>query len=120
MPTPDGQILTAILQYLAAKHVMAFRMNTLAMPTPDGKRFIKAGVKGMADILAFPQIKKRSLGERTGEDYATITRTIPLWIEVKAAKGTQSEFQKSFQRKVEDEDHLYIIARGIEDVERYL
>ena len=102
MPTPEGQVLSAILQFLAAKHVLAFRMNTLAMPTADGKRFIKAGVKGMADVLAFPPNKP------------------VLWIEAKAPKGVQSEFQSSFQERVEAEGHSYVLARCIEDVERFL
>jgi len=45
---------------------------------------------------------------------------VPLWIECKAAKGKQSELQKSFQEQVEREGHRYIVARSIEDVEQAL
>jgi hypothetical protein len=99
--TPEGALLKAVLQYLSARHILAFRMNTLAMPTADGKRFIKAGVPGMADVLAFPQVN----------GYPGI-----CWIEVKAEKGKQSPLQRSFQEQVEREGHRYILARSVDDV----
>jgi hypothetical protein len=128
MSTPEGAVLKAILQYLAARHVLAFRMNTLAMPTADGRRFIKAGVPGMADVLAFPTPEKcPTCHDNLGcyDDFGEAVScgqllTIPLWIEAKAVKGKQSELQKSFQAQVEAEGHRYIIARSIEDVEAVL
>jgi hypothetical protein len=39
---------------------------------------------------------------------------------MKTDKGKQSPFQKSFQEQVEDEGHMYIVARSIEDVEEAL
>ena len=112
MPTPEGQILTAILQYLAAKHIFAMRMNTGAVASEykGKKRFVRFGTPGCADILAFKTVHIGIVN----------IYTVPVWIEAKTAKGKQSELQKSFQWKVESEGHLYIIARGIEDVERYL
>jgi hypothetical protein len=124
LPKPDSpkekQILAAILQFLAAKHILAFRMNVLAMPTGDGKRFIKAGVPGMADVLAF---KVRRTGWLTNPaiegDYAKEI-IIPLWIEAKTEKGKQSDLQRSFQLLVESYGHRYVICRGVEDVENTL
>jgi hypothetical protein len=113
MSTPEGAVLKAILGYLAARHILAYRMNTLAMPTADGKRFIKAGVPGMADILAFPNYIEPVA--RKGFQF-----TVPTWIEVKSATGKQSDLQKSFQAQVEAEGHKYILARSIEDVEAAL
>jgi len=43
-----------------------------------------------------------------------------LWIECKTPKGKQSEAQKSFQIQVEEQNHTYIVARSIEDVEKWL
>ena len=88
-------------------------MNTGAVASEykGKKRFMRFGTPGCADILAF-----RQCGYHRGYD---ISQWV-YWIEVKTAKGKQSELQKSFQQKVESEGHLYIIARGIEDVERYL
>jgi hypothetical protein len=119
--TPEGAVLKAVLQYLAARHVLAFRMSTLAMPTPDGKRFIKAGVPGMADVLAFPHKEVRFGPCADRASSIKLGETIePFWIECKAAKGKQSELQKSFQAQVEREGHRYIIARSVEDVEAAL
>ena len=41
-----------------------------------------------------------------------------VWIEVKTDRGVQSEYQKKFQRDIEKHGGTYILARGIEDVER--
>ena len=50
--TPEGLILDSIMDWLAAKHILAFRMPVGgAKVNADYMRF---GVKGMADILAFP------------------------------------------------------------------
>ena len=107
--TPEGFIQDLILDWLAAKHILAFRMNTGAMKID--KRYVKFGVKGMADILAFPTYYECS----TPWEY-----TIPLWIEVKSEKGKQSAEQKSFQDQVEEAGHHYVVARSIEDVEAAL
>jgi len=95
----ESQTQRLILDWLAAKRILAFRMNSGAVKTD--KRFFRFGVAGMADILAFP------------EEWQAIT---PTWIEVKAAKGRQSEFQKSFQRQVEEAGHRYILAKSVDDV----
>lgn len=39
-------------------------------------------------------------------------------IEVKTPKGVQSEKQRRFQRKLEAAGGEYVLARGVEDVER--
>jgi hypothetical protein len=107
----ESEIQKAILDYLAARHILAFRMQTGASVSEyKGKtRMVRYGTPGMADILAFPM---RITWENEG--------VIPLWLEVKADNGKQSEMQKSFQAQVEDEGHVYAIVRSIEDVERIL
>ena len=94
------------------KGILAFRMNTGAVHSEyKGKsRFMRFGVPGMADILAF--IPTYLDGTLVGET--------PIWIEVKAPKGVQSELQKSFQKQVEDHGHRYAICRSVEDVEELL
>lgn len=103
-------MLRSILDYLAAKRILAFRMNTGAMKID--KRFLRFGVPGMADIIAFPQ--KRFHIQHHDE------WTRVLWIECKAGKGMQSELQKSFQEQVEEAGHAYLIAKSIDDVEAAL
>ena len=101
----------AILEYLAAQHILAFRMQVggFASEYKGKQRFMRVGAPGMADILAFPQ--------EFASEHGYIC---PLWIEVKSASGKQSELQKSFQAQVEAEGHKYIVARSIEDVEAAL
>jgi hypothetical protein len=93
----ERDIQKLIMDYLAAEHILAFRMNVGAMKID--KRFIQYGVLGMADILSFPL---------TG---------VPLWIEVKAEKGKQSPAQKSFRDQVEEYGHHYLLARSLDDVQ---
>ena len=99
----EAQIQKAIMDWLQAKGILAFRMNTGAVHSEyKGKsRFMRFGVLGMADLVAFPM---RGIYPRV------------VWIEVKAPKGVQSELQKSFQKQVEDHGHRYILARSLEDV----
>jgi hypothetical protein len=98
--TPEGQILKAVLDYLAARHILAFRMNTGSLKDSRGIP-VRFGTPGMADVLAFPQVN----------GYPDI-----CWIECKAAKGKQSPLQRSFQEQVEKEGHRYVVARSIEDL----
>ena len=48
---------------------------------------------------------------------ARCAKIIPTWIETKSPNGKQSEFQKSFQKQVEDEGHMYILAKTLEAVQ---
>jgi hypothetical protein len=112
--TPEGALQSCILDWLAAKRVLAFRQNTGAVKTE--KRFFRFGVPGMADILAFHNRIICTCPEH--EECDVFIQ--PVWIEVKAPKGKQSELQKSFQQQVEAEGHRYILARSVEDVEEAL
>jgi heterodisulfide reductase subunit C len=123
--TLEGMVLKAVMDYLPARHILAFRMNTGTMAGEHkGKKwFVKFGVPGMADILAFqdqwycPEC-----------DWSTTRCTcewsraalVPLWIEVKSEKGKQSDLQKSFQEQVESHGHRYVVVRSVEDVEAAL
>jgi hypothetical protein len=100
----ESAIQKQILEYLSAERILAFRMNSGAMSGEyNGKtRFMRFGVVGMADVLAFARNDKFCIW--------------PTWIEVKTLTGRQSEFQKSFQAQVEAEGHTYILARSVDDV----
>lgn len=101
--TPEGSILRTVLDWLVAERILAFRMNTGAAKI-DG-RFMRFGTPGMADIVAYP---------------TSCAVPAVIWVECKAAKGKQSELQKSFQKLVEGAGHVYIIARSVDDVEKWL
>ena len=113
----ESWVQTAIMEYLSAKHILAFRMNTGAMKMD--KRFVRFGVPGMADILAFP-VQSFSYEIEVSSRKRTMSYTVPTWIECKATKGVQSDLQKSFQKHVEEHGHRYVVARSIEDVENFL
>ena len=111
--TPEGAILKSCLDYLAAKHILAFRMNTGAMAAEHNgkKRFMRFGTPGMADILAFPKRWIDQFHVHGHWEYE-----LPCWIECKTETGRQSELQKSFQKQVEENGHRYLIARGVDDL----
>ncbi len=103
----EAQIQRQILDWLAAKGILAFRMQSGAtLSSYKGKqRMVRYGVPGMADILSFPCFH--------GENRI-------VWIEVKAAKGKQSDLQQSFQRQVENHYQRYVLAYSLEDVQKAL
>jgi hypothetical protein len=112
----ESDIQRQILDYLAAKRIMAFRMNTGMMRGEHkGKAWaVRFGTPGMADVLAFPKLV--GFFQHSANSGLYNECTIPYWIEVKAPKGKQSELQKSFQAQVEAEGHKYVLARSIDEV----
>lgn len=42
---------------------------------------------------------------------------LTVYIEVKTPRGVQSEYQKIFQQNIESYGGIYILARGLEDVQ---
>ena len=111
--TPEASVQRAVMDLLAAERIFAIRMNTGAFK--DGKRFVRFGLKGMADILAFPQAK-----HQVGPNGSPWWLPHPLWLEIKAPTGKQSPEQKSFQEQVEAQGHSYLVARSSDDVLAWL
>jgi hypothetical protein len=112
----ESHIQKAILEYLAARHIFALRMQTGASISEYGgkKRMIRYGVAGCADILAFPRFGLLSGNLRNDGLSGGIPE--PVWLEVKSDTGKQSELQRSFQEQVEREGHRYFVVRSIDDV----
>ena len=102
----ESEIQRAILDYLAAKHILAFRMQVGAVKADT--RFFRFGTPGMADVLAFPWYQGTC---KCGTLHHQIH---PTWIELKTATGKQSELQKSFERQVTEQGHRYIVARSVD------
>jgi hypothetical protein len=94
-PVKEADVLRGCLDVLAALRILAFRVNVGVVKIQE--RFVRFGVVGMADIISFP-------------------RGVVLWIECKAPKGKQSQFQKSFEAQVRAHGHRYLIARDAQDV----
>lgn len=96
----EHEIQNEILVYVTQlPNTFAFRMNTGA--TKVGDRFVSFGLKGQPDIFAI--ISGRFVG-----------------IEVKAAKGRQSEAQKNWEENCTQAGGLYVLARSVEDVQNFL
>jgi hypothetical protein len=89
----------SILQYLAWRHIFAWRINSGATPieAPGGRRFVRFGVLGSPDIIAVKD------GQFIG-------------IEVKAKGKKLRDSQVEFKDKLEAAGGVYIIAYDIEDV----
>lgn len=100
----ESDTLKAILQYLASRHLLAFRMQSGALMNPRG-RPVRFGTPGMADIIVFPKYKNF---------------TESWFIEVKSGNGKQSELQRCFERQVKEYGLQYFVARSIDDVKRRL
>ena len=115
----ESQIQRAILDWLAAKHILAFRMNSGALRNPAGKP-ITFGVPGMADILAFPHVNLRVLCSAFEGKWHQAEIVQPTWIECKAPTERQSALQASFEAQVVGEGHRYVLARSVSDVEAAL
>lgn len=109
----EKDVQKAILDWLAAKRILAFRMNT-GVADYNGRK-VAFGVPGMADIVAFPPLMVNYGCEACNTIY-TSPMYRPYWFEVKAPKGKQSELQRSFQEQVESHGHRYILAKSLDDV----
>lgn len=108
----EAEISRSIMDYLAAEHVFAIRMNsgTQIVESQGKKRAIHMHAPGTADILAFVRVNKQHSKE------SQFWPTKAVWLEVKTEKGKQSSVQKSFQEQVESEGHKYVVVRSIDDV----
>lgn len=120
--TPESQVLKAVMDYLAAERIFSLRMNTGAIVSEyKGKqRFMRFGVPGQADVLAFPKGEYLHSFDPHTTSWDVFRYVSPLWLEVKAENGKQSALQKSFQAQVEAEGHRYAVVRSVQDLKQAL
>lgn len=99
MSTPEGEVVRAILDYLAIRQIVAWRNNTTGMYDEKRKAYrTNAGRNGVADIIGcLPDGRF-------------------LAIECKAGKGELSPAQAEFQRDIIRAGGLHIVAYRVEDV----
>lgn len=100
----ERQVLRQITDYLTAKRIFWFRLNTGMAVLGDKKRVFRAHSlgPGAADILALPADKR------------------PLWIECKNERGQQTVVQMGFERTVKEHGHDYVVARSIDDLAEWI
>jgi hypothetical protein len=115
--TPEGYVKSAVLEYLAMKHIYALRVNSgSVLGNTNGRKWcVKMAPKGTADILAL----EPGLLVGTDSDYQEKVFT-PIWIETKAPKKGPTEQQLDFKREVEEMGHVYLVARSMDDVRDFI
>ena len=107
--TPEGYVLNACKDYLELKGWNVTRMNSGAVQDKRGVP-VRMHAPGTADLLA---IKEAPFAVQGGPIVHLV-----CWVECKAGNGKQSEMQKMFQARKEALGQRYVLAYGIEDMER--
>lgn len=99
--TKESDLVKACLTYLELRGVFAWRNNTTAVYDPKIKRFRRMGsMKGVSDILGILHHGRL------------------LCVECKVGRGKQTKDQVAFQVAVEAHGACYVLARGLDDLER--
>lgn len=96
----ETKVVSACLDLLAKKRIMAWRNNTGA--TKIGDCYVSFGSKGSSDIVG------------------VLPSGRFLAIECKFGKGRQSPDQKIFQKMIEKNNGLYILVYSVDELERNL
>jgi len=98
----EGDVMSAVLQWLALKRIPHWRVNSGALKTQRGN-LVRFGAKGMADI------------------YAIGPGGISVWIECKRPKGgALSAAQREFLDCVNRNGGVGIVVSAIESLELQL
>lgn len=104
MKSTEKETQKTILEYLELKNIFHWRQNSGTITTSyKGKKgfYRFASINGISDIIALKNSKA-------------------YFIEVKDVNGSQNENQKVFQENVEKAGSIYILAKTLEDVRKYL
>lgn len=97
---PENLVLGAIGDYLTATRTFFFRVNNIPVYNSATKTF-----------RSMPKFSRKGVS-----DFIALKNGVVYFIEAKAPKGTQSDEQISFQRDVEAQGGVYILARSLDDV----
>ena len=101
IPLKESEIQRQILDWLTWQpDCFAFRTNNIGIPLKGGG-FRPSPVRGLPDIII-------------------ILMGWVIFVEVKTAKGIQSEAQKGFQTYIENAGGNYILVRSLEDLQTHL
>jgi len=99
-PPLESDVLKEVMRALRLCRRVAWfaRMNTGALESPDGQRWIRFGLPGMSDIL----------GQTTDGRL--------LAIEVKRIKGNPTMQQRAFLARVSESGGIAFVAQSADDV----
>lgn len=113
--TPEGYVKSAIAELLKVKRIRFFRLNagSIRIPGSGGKRdrMVRLADAGTPDFLALIPCNCWEDGHR---------HMRLLYVEAKAATGSQTEAQKGFEKQALAEGSEYVVARSVDDVLRRL
>lgn len=81
-----------------------------------------AEVKAFMQALGWSRIRnQQNIGSEKGiADYVFIKKGFHLWVEMKGQNGKQSEYQIKFEEKIKSAGGHYVVARGIDDIIKYM
>ncbi len=96
----ESQISKQIQEYLKSKGIFHWRSQVYKGTVKSGA-WLDTGIEGLSDITC-------------------MCKGLHLYIEVKNATGKQKTVQKAFEQMCLVNNHSYIVARSVEDVERKL
>jgi len=100
--TREGPVLKAVGDYLMARHIPHYRINSGALKTERGQ-LVRFGAKGMSDY------------------YAIGPAGISIWIECKRpVGGVLSEAQKEFLDCINRNGGIGIVVNSIDSLEKQL
>lgn len=100
MAKEEKTIQNAVEQYLSLKKIFYWKNNSGALPTASGG-FIRFGAVGSPDICVVHD------GTFIG-------------LEIKTAKGKQSDNQKDFQARLEKAGGFYYLIRSVDEAMKLL
>lgn len=98
----EAQVLAAVKHFLALCKINGtldyWRISSTGIPDGTGRMFRNKEQEGFSDLLILPR------------------NQMPLFIEVKSTKGKQSDPQRKFQARVEQQGHKYYIVHSVDDL----
>jgi hypothetical protein len=104
MSTPEERVKSAVMDYLWKKGHLVLPHKTQA--TYDTK----------LGIYRKPSAKTLTPGESDLLVFAKSSPISPIWIELKAKKGTLRPDQRLFKDMVEEWGHEYAVVRSVDDL----
>lgn len=108
---PESNVQAAIRDYLVMRGAVVIRLNSGAMPTPDGER------RFAANVWYAPGHAREQAG---APDLLVMYRGSAFAVEVKRAGGRQSPAQREFQAAWEQAGGWYMLASSLDDIVREL
>lgn len=103
-PTPEGALLTAVLQTFRLRNIPCWRIGcgAFVVETPAARRFVKMGDPGLADVVAL------------------VPGVGAVFVECKSARGKLSADQVAFRDACRHVGAHHVVCRRLEDLDPYL